>query len=86
MREHNDLTKEISELVETTVAEKIKSAQSLNINFLKREMTKIYLEICYSNIYKKLKIHMIQFQWYVFFYNNFRSKREYFRKLTRDYF
>jgi len=40
MREHNDLTKEISELVETTVAEKIKSAQSLNINFVKREMTK----------------------------------------------
>ena len=48
MKEHHDLTNEISEIVEREVKKKLTTSKSLNINGLKRMMTKVLNQHIYN--------------------------------------
>ena len=53
MREHGELTNEISELVEKTVQKKIEKVNIVNVNFIKRDITKLLNEFIYKKTERK---------------------------------
>ena len=44
MREHSELTKELSDLVQSYVTKKLSHTKSINVNVLKRDIIKILRE------------------------------------------
>lgn len=48
MREHEELTNDIAKLVETSVEKKLKNMKKINVNFIKKDITKILTDYIYS--------------------------------------
>ncbi|MBN2604448.1 MAG: ribonuclease J [Bacilli bacterium] len=48
MREHEELTNEIAKMVEETVVRKLQSMKKININFIKKDITKLLTDYIYS--------------------------------------
>ncbi|KFZ25785.1 MAG: Ribonuclease J 1 [Candidatus Izimaplasma bacterium HR2] len=48
MREHTELTSELSSLVKESVSKKIKGMKKINVSLLKKEITKLLSDIIYE--------------------------------------